>query len=287
GSGDVVVAARGWCDRATNMGLGGRSSGRAAHDPVRIREHGGGDDRVLADPERNRIVLGFRGFRPRVWRSDPGLYPGDTGNLPGRRGVVAHPPRYVPRRPGHGGGRLDGGADLRRVGILCAGLRGGDFVQFGEFGAGWHVGAAAPAAAVGVGGGVMGLVRRSSRIEALPFFGKMRHYIKMLMCVIYDKAHSANPLRGSGAASAAMALRQKVRHNSRVSRHRARNRIERQSPSTILVYRLTQPKIAAHSQRCLQLFDSAADLKQTKPILAKSVPYSHWLCSPHLVLHLS
>jgi hypothetical protein len=71
------------------------------------------------------------------------------------------------------------------------------------------------------------------------------------------------------------------------SRHCARNWIVRQSPSTILVDGLTQPKVAAHAQRCLQLFDSAADLKQTKPVLAKPVPYPHWLCLPHLVSHLS
>ncbi len=51
----------------------------------------------------------------------------------------------------------------------------------------------------------------------------------------------------------------------------------RQSLSATLVDRLSQPRVATDTQRCLQRFDSAADLKQTKPTLARSTPYPHWL----------
>ena len=96
-----------------------------------------------------------------------------------------------------------------------------------------------------------------------------------------------NPLRGSGAASAAMASRGKARHSGRAWCQHARNRIVRQSLSATLVDRLSQPRVAADTQRCLQRFDSAADLKQTKPILARSTPYPHWLYPPHRVFHRS
>jgi Transposase zinc-binding domain len=72
-----------------------------------------------------------------------------------------------------------------------------------------------------------------------------------------------------------------------LGRQHARNRIVRQSLSATLVDRLSQPRVAADTQRCLQRFDSAADLKQTKPILARSRPYPHWLYPPHRVFHRS
>ena len=84
--------------------------------------------------------------------------------------------------------------------------------------------------------------------------------------------HATNPLRGSGAASAAVASRGKARHSGRAWCQHARNRIVRQSLSAILVDRLSQPRLAADTQRCLQRFDSAADLKQTKPMSARSTP---------------
>ena len=96
-----------------------------------------------------------------------------------------------------------------------------------------------------------------------------------------------NPLRGSGAASAAMASRGKARHSGRAWCQHARNRIVRQSLSATLVDRLSQPRVATDTQRCLQRFDSAADLKQTKPILARSTPYPHWLYPPRRVFHRS
>ena len=99
--------------------------------------------------------------------------------------------------------------------------------------------------------------------------------------------HATNPLRGSGAASAAMASRGKARHSGRAWCQHARNRIVRQSLSATLVDRLSQPRVAADTQRCLQRFDSAADLKQTKPILARSTPYPHGLYPPHRVFHRS
>src|SRR5271165_1715633 len=69
---------------------------------------------------------------------------------------------------------------------------------------------------------------------------------------------------------------------------RARTWIMCQSSPTPLACGLTQPRVAAHTQRCLQLSDSADDLERTKPILAKPAPYSHWLCLLlHLVSHLS
>ena len=103
----------------------------------------------------------------------------------------------------------------------------------------------------------------------------------------HDMDHWTNPLRGSGAASAAMASRGKARHSGRAWCQHARNRIVRQSLSATLVDRLSQPRVAADTQRCLQRFDSAADLKQTKPILARSTPYPHWLYPPHRVFHHS
>ena len=105
--------------------------------------------------------------------------------------------------------------------------------------------------------------------------------------------HWTNPLRGSGAASAAMSHRQRWPRNreyatiEKLGRHRARNPIVRQSLLAILVDRLSQPRVAPDTQRCLQRFDSAADLKQTKPILARSTPYPHWLYPPHRVFHRS
>ena len=102
-----------------------------------------------------------------------------------------------------------------------------------------------------------------------------------------DNIYWTNPLRGSGAASAAMASRGKARHSGRAWCQHARNRIVRQSLSATLVDRLSQPRVAADTQRCLQRFDSAADLKQTKPILARSTPYPHGLYPPHRVFHRS
>ena len=51
-----------------------------------------------------------------------------------------------------------------------------------------------------------------------------------------------------------------------LGRHHARNRIVRQSLSAILADRLSQPRVATAPQHCLQRFDSAANLKQTKPM---------------------
>ena len=100
--------------------------------------------------------------------------------------------------------------------------------------------------------------------------------------------HATNPLRASRAASAAIATRQEVRHNRRAQ---SSPRTELDHVSVVvdtLACRLTQPRVAAQAQRCLQLSDSADDLKRTKPILAKLAPYSHWLCLLlHLVSHLS
>ena len=103
----------------------------------------------------------------------------------------------------------------------------------------------------------------------------------------HETRYWTNPLRGSGAASAAMASRGKARHSGRAWCQHARNWIVRQSLSATLVDRLSQPRVAADTQRCLQRFDSAADLKQTKPILARSTPYPHGLYPPHRVFHRS
>jgi hypothetical protein len=72
-----------------------------------------------------------------------------------------------------------------------------------------------------------------------------------------------------------------------LGRQHARDRIVRQSLSTTLVDRLSQPRVAADTQRCLQRFDSTADLKQTKPILARSTPCPYWLYPSHRVFHRS
>ena len=117
-----------------------------------------------------------------------------------------------------------------------------------------------------------------------------RVYLVATVTILLPTQHNGdwtNPLRGSGAASAAMASRGKARHSGRAWCQHARNWIVRQSLSATLVDRLSQPRVAADTQRCLQRFDSAADLKQTKPILARSTPYPHWLYPPHRVFHRS
>jgi hypothetical protein len=115
-----------------------------------------------------------------------------------------------------------------------------------------------------------------------------RVYLVATVTILLPTQHNGdwtNPLRGSGAASAAVASRGKARHCGRAWCQHARNRILRQSLSATLVDRLSQPRVATDTQRCLQRFDSAADLKQTKPILARSTPYPHWLYPPRRVFH--